>query len=62
MNKTHVPVFANGGSLRMSVRSEVIALFQQLAEEHNRELAPLADDLPLLERRAFGGRHYRFQR
>jgi hypothetical protein len=49
MNKTHVPVFANGGSLRMSVRSEVIALFQQLAEEHNRELAPLADDLPLLE-------------
>jgi acyl carrier protein len=38
-----------GGSLRMSVRSEVIALFQQLAEEHNRKLAPLADDLPLLE-------------
>lgn len=33
----------------MSVRSEVITLFQQLAEEHNRKLAPLADDLPLLD-------------
>jgi len=33
----------------MSVRTEVITLFKQLAEEHNRPLAPLADDLPLLE-------------
>ncbi len=33
----------------MSVRSEVMTLFQQLAEEHNRTLAPLVDGLPLLE-------------
>jgi len=33
----------------MSVRTEVITLFKQLAEEHSRTLAPLADDLPLLE-------------
>jgi hypothetical protein len=33
----------------MSVRSEVIAQFQQVAQEQNRQLAPLADDLPLLE-------------
>jgi len=33
----------------MSVRSEVIAQFEQVAEEQNKRLAPLADDLELLE-------------
>jgi acyl carrier protein len=33
----------------MSVRSEVTAQFVQVAEEQNRPLAALADDLPLLE-------------
>lgn len=33
----------------MSVRSEVITQFTQVAEEQNKSLAPLADDLPLLE-------------
>ena len=33
----------------MSVRSDVINLFTQVAEEQNRTLAPLVDDLPLLE-------------
>jgi acyl carrier protein len=33
----------------MSVRSEVISQFQQVAEEQNRVLAALTDDLPLLE-------------
>jgi acyl carrier protein len=32
----------------MSVRSEVIAQFKQVAEEQNRQLALLVDDLPLL--------------
>jgi len=34
---------------KMSVRSEVIAQFHQVAEEQNKSLAPLADDLPLLD-------------
>jgi acyl carrier protein len=33
----------------MSVKSEVVAQFKQIAEEHNRTLAPLTDQLPLLE-------------
>ncbi len=33
----------------MSVRSEVISHIQQVAEEQNKSLAPLADDLPLLD-------------
>ena len=33
----------------MSVKSEVIAQFKLVAEEHNKQLAPLSDDLPLLE-------------
>lgn len=33
----------------MSVRSEVLAQFRKVGEEHNRTLAPLVDDLPLLE-------------
>ena len=33
----------------MSVRSEVITQFTQVAEEHNRPLAPLVDDLRLLD-------------
>lgn len=33
----------------MSVRSEVITQIQQVAEEQNRALAPLRDDLPLLD-------------
>jgi len=33
----------------MSARSEVIAQFTQVAEEQNKLLAPLVDDLPLLE-------------
>lgn len=33
----------------MSVRSEVIAQFIQVAEEQNKSLAPLVDDMPLLE-------------
>lgn len=33
----------------MSVRSEVLTQFQQVAEEQNKLLAPLADDLPLLQ-------------
>lgn len=33
----------------MSVRSEVIAQFRQVAAEQNKTLAPLVDDLPLLE-------------
>ena len=33
----------------MSVRSEIIAQFRQVAEEQNKQLAPLDDDLRLLE-------------
>ena len=33
----------------MSVRSEVLAQFTLVAEEQNKTLAPLVDDLPLLE-------------
>ena len=33
----------------MSIRSEVIAQFTQVAEEQNKRLAPLADDMPLLD-------------
>jgi len=33
----------------MSVRSEVINQFIQVAEEQNKPLAPLVDDMPLLE-------------
>ena len=33
----------------MSVRSEVITQFKQVAEEHNRSLKPLVDDLRLLD-------------
>jgi acyl carrier protein len=33
----------------MSVRSEVIAQFKQVAQEQDKKLAPLSDDLPLLE-------------
>ena len=33
----------------MSVKSDVLTQFTQVAEEQNRQLAPLADDLPLLE-------------
>ena len=33
----------------MSVRSEVLTQFTQVAEEQNKTLAPLVDDLPLLE-------------
>ncbi len=32
----------------MSVRLEVFTQIKQVAEEHNRTLAPLRDDLPLL--------------
>lgn len=37
------------GSLQMSVRSEVLTVFRQVAQEHNKTLAPLADALPLLD-------------
>lgn len=33
----------------MSVKDQVFAQFRQVAEEQNKSLAPLADDLPLLE-------------
>ena len=33
----------------MLVRDEVFTQFKQVAEEQNRRLAPLVDDLPLLE-------------
>jgi len=33
----------------MSIRSEVISQFQQVAEEQNRVLAPLSDEVLLLE-------------
>jgi acyl carrier protein len=33
----------------VSIRSEVITQFTQVAEEQNKQLAPLIDDLPLLE-------------
>jgi acyl carrier protein len=33
----------------MSVRSEVIAIFEHVADEQHRKLAPLSDDLGLLE-------------
>lgn len=33
----------------MSVRSEIISQFKQLSEEHNKPLASLSDDLPLLD-------------
>jgi len=33
----------------MSVRVEVVEQFVQVAEEHNKQLAPLNDDLELLE-------------
>ncbi len=33
----------------MSVRSEIIDVFEQVAQEQDRQLGPLSDDLPLLE-------------
>jgi hypothetical protein len=33
----------------MSVRSEIITQFKQVAEDQNKHLAPLVDDLPLVE-------------
>lgn len=33
----------------MSVRTDILALFQQVAEEQHKTLAPLSDDLGLLE-------------
>jgi len=33
----------------MSVRAEVMTQFMQVAEEQNKLLAPLVDDMPLLE-------------
>ncbi len=33
----------------MTVRSEIISQFQQVAEEHEKQLPPLADDLELFE-------------
>ncbi|HEY2783090.1 MAG TPA: phosphopantetheine-binding protein [Steroidobacteraceae bacterium] len=33
----------------MSIRATVIAQFEQVAREQNRKLAPLSDDLKLLE-------------
>ena len=33
----------------MNVKSEVISQFRQVAQEQGRRLAPLADDLPLLD-------------
>jgi hypothetical protein len=33
----------------MSIRSEVMNQFNQVAQEQGRRLVPLADDLPLLE-------------
>ena len=33
----------------MSVRSEVISQFKQVAEEQDKRLAPLADDLALMD-------------
>jgi acyl carrier protein len=33
----------------MSVRSDVLAQIKQVAEDQNRALAPLKDDLPLLD-------------
>ena len=33
----------------MSVRSEIIRQFQQVAKEQDKRLAPLVDDLPLLD-------------
>ena len=37
------------GRTVVSVRSEVLSQFQQVAKEQNKTLAPLADDLVLLE-------------
>lgn len=33
----------------MSVRAEVVAVFKKVAEEQGRKLAPLSDDLKLLD-------------
>ncbi len=33
----------------MDIRSEVVAQFTQVAEDHDKALAPLTDDLPLLD-------------
>jgi hypothetical protein len=33
----------------MSVRSEILDQFQQVAHEQNKRLAPLSDELPLLD-------------
>ena len=33
----------------MSVRSEILDLFKQVADEQDRQLGPLSDELPLLD-------------
>ena len=33
----------------MSIRSDILSKFKEVAEEQDKRLAPLADDLPLLE-------------
>jgi acyl carrier protein len=35
--------------MQVSVRSDVIAQLQQVAQEQDKRLAPLTDDLPLLD-------------
>ena len=35
--------------MTMPMRSSVIRQFEEVAKEHNKVLAPLSDDLPLLE-------------
>jgi acyl carrier protein len=39
----------NGRERRMSTRSVIVAEFQTVAREHDRTLAPLTDDLALME-------------
>ena len=40
---------ARKGAVRMPVRSTIASLFQEVAREQRRNLAPLSDDLKLLQ-------------
>jgi acyl carrier protein len=39
----------NTQSIRLSIRPEILAQINQVAAEQDKRLAPLADDLPLLD-------------
>ena len=49
MPLSDVSISVRGEILKMSIKSNIVSQFQQVAREQDKLLAPLVDDLPLLE-------------